>query len=141
MTRARCYVFRGTSQLLSTLTQSCCVLLQLLVCYMDASDELFARARSNRAAANPLSQPIKKTQRTHRVTGANFGVSEAPAQKLHKSATPTDPSEAPATAADKPSSHLVGPVTSAAKAAVGAQKQKCREYDCSHSCSARRASA
>ena len=69
-----------------------------------------------------------KRRKEHTELLGCFGVSEAPAQKLHKSATLTDLSNA-ATAADKPSSHLVGLVSSAAKA-VGAQKQRCREYDC-----------
>ena len=90
----------------------------------------------------PLSQAPIKIRKAHSVTGNNFCVSEAPAQELPKSATTlTDLSEAPDIAADKASSHLVRPVASAAKAAVGAQKQKCREYDYSHSYSARKASA
>ena len=121
----------------------------LLVCYwtLAISDDQFAHAGTHCNPVlqdnRPLSQAPIKIRKAHSVTGNNFCVSEAPAQELPKSATTTqtDPSEAPDTAADKPSSHLVGLVTSAAKAAAGAQKQRCSEYDCSHSCSARRASA
>ena len=123
-----------------------CMAARLLVCYwtLAISDDKFAHAGTHCNPVlqdnRPLSQAPIKIRKAHSATGNNFCVSEAPAQELPKSATTqTDPSEAPDTAADKPSSHLVGLVTSAANT-LGAQEQRCREYDYSHSCSARRAS-
>ena len=96
VTRTRCYVFRGTSQLPSTSNKVVCSCkLRLLVCYwtLAISDDTFAHAGTHCNPVlqdnRPLSQAPIKIRKAHSVTGANLSVSEAPAQKLHKSATPT----------------------------------------------------
>ena len=147
--RARCCVFRGTSQLLSTSNTSLCsckvrfcCFAEFLVCYVPLAMTKFGTHRHVRTAtpfqeSHQRPQLLIKDAKLPVALGPAFCVSEAIAQKCATTER-TDPSGTQRTAADRPSS-LPRPVTSATKAAVGAQKQKCREYDYSHSSSARKA--